>query len=244
MFNKSRTDVISWFFVIGVLLLLLEISFNGGGPIFLFIITIGCIYFGRKRYHRTTGKVLFWFGTIGFIFTILNTVAFRFLLFAVLIYVIVRFAQSKQQPSHVKPDFTEKNIDVTEKMIYRRKPLLQNVIFGRQATPDAAYEWDDVNIQCGISDTVIDLSNTVLPKGESVIFARGFIGNIKVLVPYEVEVSISHSVFAGSSEIFDRVEDRLWNQSLLYKTEGYDGASHKVKIFTSMMIGDIGVKRI
>ncbi|WP_257349907.1 cell wall-active antibiotics response protein LiaF [Pseudalkalibacillus decolorationis] len=244
MFNKSRTDVISWFLVIGVLLLLLEMSFHGGGPIFFFVITIGFIYIGRKRYHRTFGKLFFWGGTVGFIFTILNTIAFRFLIFAVLIYVIILFAKSKQQPSHITPDFSKKDSDLVGETVYRRKPILQNMIFGRQATPEAAYEWDDLNIQCGIGDTVIDLSNTVLPKGESVILVRSFIGNVRILVPYEVEVSVSHSVLAGSSEIFDKKEEKILNQSLLYRTDGYEEATHKMKIITSMTVGDLGVKRI
>ena len=57
------------------------------------------------------------------------------------------------------------------------------------------YEWNDVNIQAGIGDTVIDLSYTVLPKGETVIFIRNVMGKVTIMIPYDVEVSVNHSVF-------------------------------------------------
>ena len=61
------------------------------------------------------------------------------------------------------------------------KPLFQNKLFGGQKTPDHEYEWNDINIQTGFGDAVIDLSYTVLPKGESVIFIRNVMGKVTVL---------------------------------------------------------------
>ncbi|NLM38398.1 MAG: cell wall-active antibiotics response protein, partial [Firmicutes bacterium] len=111
-----------------------------------------------------------------------------------------------------------------------------------QKTPNDVYEWNDINIQRGIGDTTIDLSYTVLPQGETVIFIRGFIGNLQVLIPYDVEVEISHSAVIGRSKIFHIEEDKLWNQSVHYQTEEYDQAAQKVKIFTSVILGDLEVK--
>lgn len=95
----------------------------------------------------------------------------------------------------------------------------------------------------GIGDTVIDLGNTVLPKGESVIVIRSFIGNVKILVPYEMEVSVSHSVLAGTGKIFEHHEPKMMNQTVSFQSEGYDQAQQKVKIITSMIVGDLEVKR-
>ena len=40
----------------------------------------------------------------------------------------------------------------------RTEPLFENIFLGQQKTPNGVYEWNDINIQAGIGDTVIDLS--------------------------------------------------------------------------------------
>ena len=156
MLNKFRTERFSWILLIGVILLLFEMSFYDGGVVFFLFITFGCIYIGRKRLPRTSGKILFWFGVISLSLTILNTMAFRFFLLALLVLVILRFADSKKNPAKVEPQIKH-TLNDGEEPVYIKKSNLQNVWFGRQQTPDHVYEWNDINIQGGIGDTVIDL---------------------------------------------------------------------------------------
>lgn len=129
-------------------------------------------------------------------------------------------------------------------MLVEKPSLFKNRLFGNQETPSHVYEWNDINILTGIGDTVIDLSLTVLPKGETVIFIRNIIGNVKVFVPYDVDLTLRHSAVVGSAEVFEHEEGRVLNQSLFVQTPGYDDAEQKIKIFTSMMVGNIEVKRI
>jgi len=126
----------------------------------------------------------------------------------------------------------------------KEQPLLKNRFFGGQKTPDHVYEWNDVNIQGGIGDTVIDLSYTVLPKGETTIFIRNVIGKITILIPYDVEVSVNHSVIYGSAKILDFYEASFMNRQVKVETANYEQTDQKVKILTSMLIGDIEVKRV
>ncbi len=241
--TQTKTDHISWLIIIGIVLLLLELSFQGPDAIILLAIAAGAIYIGRKKYRSSFGKLLFWGGIIGFFVTLLNTLAIKFLLFAILIYAVLRFAQSKQAPSYIEPTIRENPTVASDGHTVKRTPFMKNMLFGRQSTPDHAYEWHDVNIQCGIGDTIIDLSNTVLPKGESVIVIRGFIGNVKILVPYEMDVSVTHSVLAGTGKIFEHHEPKMLNQTVSFQSESYDQAQQKVKIVTSMIVGDLEVKR-
>ena len=64
------------------------------------------------------------------------------------------------------------------------------------------------------------------------------------MIPYDVEVSVHHSVFFGSARILDFNESSLINRLIKVETADYEQANQKVKIFTSMMIGDIEVKRV
>lgn len=244
MLKEIKKDYASWLILIAIGILLLELLFFNNGLIFSLLLASGMVYFGRKRLHRLLGKVLFWGGILFLIANIMGMFTFRFLLLAGFLYVILHFAQAKKKPNVILPiingpsEFTKKDEVVT------RKPMFQNVLFGGQKTPNHTYEWDDINIQAAIGDTVIDLSYTVLPKGETVIFIRNIIGNIQILVPYDVEVSINHSVLAGAVTIFDFHEARIFNQTLQVQTIDYEKNDQRIKIFTSLIMGDIEVRRI
>jgi lia operon protein LiaF len=240
---KKRNDFVSWMLLIACLLLILEAVFNGGGIVFTLLVCGALIYFGRQRMPKRSGKILFWAGIIILLISVLNLFAFKFLLVAIIFYIITQFYQSKQSPTFIKPELKNR-VDEACSDYYEKEPLLKNIGFGRQQTPDHVYEWSDINIQCGVGDSVIDLSHTILPKAESVIFIRGLIGNISIQVPYEMEVAVNHSVFAGSTSIFDHHEPNMFNRTLSYRTKDYKDTEKKVKIVTSLIAGSLEVKRV
>ncbi|MGD7008274.1 cell wall-active antibiotics response protein LiaF [Metabacillus sp. 84] len=243
IFSKLPTETINLFLLTGIALLLLEFTFHDGGTVFFLLLTIGCIYYGRKKMLRTRGKFIFWFGVIFFSFTLLNTLAFKFLILAVLGYTIYQYVKSHKDKSVINPQMKVRLEKETPETIIVHKPLIGNFLFGNQATPEDIYEWQDIAIQTGIGDTVIDLTNTVLPKGEAVIFIRGFIGNVQIFIPYDMEISLKHSVGAGAVNVLHFKEPRTVNKMVFIETEGYTEAKEKVKICTALLAGDLEVKR-
>ncbi|MFC0186828.1 cell wall-active antibiotics response protein LiaF [Fictibacillus aquaticus] len=240
---KKKSEYISWILLIGVVLLLLEASFNGEGIVFVCVLSAGLIYLGKKKWNKTIGKLMFWAGVIILGITVLNLMAFKFLLVVALLFLIVQFYQSKQNPSIIEPVISGP-VEGAEEELYERKSLLQNLWFGKQSTPDYVYEWDDINVQCGVGDTIIDLSQTILPQGEAVIFIRNVIGNVQILIPYDIDVSVQHSVFVGSTVIFEKSEQNIFNQTLYYRTKEYATADKKVRVLTSIGAGTLEVKRV
>ena len=121
---------------------------------------------------------------------------------ALLCIIVVQYGPKKNHAKTITPNIKEPvDLQKPSETDVKEQPLFQNRLFGGQQTPDHVYEWNDVNIQAGIGDTVIDLSYTVLPKGETVIFIRNVMGKVTIMVPYDVEVSVHHSVFFGSARI-------------------------------------------
>jgi lia operon protein LiaF len=240
---KKKNDFISWILLIAAVLLLLEAGFNGGGIVFTVLFSAALIYFGRKKMPKRIGKLMFWAGIIVLLISILNLFAFKFLLVALILYAIVQFYQSKQNPIVIHPHIEHSNEDTAEDL-YISKPFLKNIGFGQQETSEHVYEWGDVNIQCGVGDTVIDLSQTILPHGESVIFIRGLIGNISILIPYEIETAVTHSGLAGNVTVFEHHEPKMFNQNITFRTKNYQASEKKVKIMTSLIAGSLEVKRV
>ncbi|MEH7544449.1 MULTISPECIES: cell wall-active antibiotics response protein LiaF [Bacillaceae] len=244
MFKNKKSDYLSWLVIIGIVILLLEILFFNRGLIFSLFIAGGMIYLGRKKAGKRLGKVLFIVGIIFFVLSIVNMMTFKFLLLAILLHIFIQFFQTKRQPKKIVPDIVSSEPAQSEETLISSEPLFSNILVGQQKTPLGVYEWDDVNIQTGIGDTVIDLSYTMLPKGEAVIFIRNIIGNIHILVPYETEVSIHHSGVVGSAKVFGNDRDKIFNQVFTLKTSGYETSETKVKIVSSLVVGNLEVSRI
>lgn len=239
---KMKGEIYNWVFLFGIIVLLLEIAFFNSGVIFSLLVAIGMIYFGRKKIEKYSGKLLFWSGVFFLAISIFNMMTFKFLLLAIIVHFIIQYYQTKKDPTVIRPVVNLEKKEPVE--LIKKKPVFEQTLFGDRKTPEHVYEWNDINIQTAIGDTTIDLSYTVLPKGETVIFIRNFIGNLQILVPYDIEISVNHSSIAGTSTILQHKEEKIFNQSLQYQTAAYDQAEQKIKIFTSLVVGDIEVKRV
>jgi lia operon protein LiaF len=245
MKKNTKNDYTGWLVIIGVVVLLLEILFFNSGLIFSLLFSGGLIYYGRKKAGRKSGKWLFIAGIVSLVISVFSMMTFRFLLLAILLHLIIQYYQTRKNPNKIPLNIKEAADQVPqEETIIKSKPLFENILFGQQKTPVGVYEWNDINIQSGIGDTMIDLSYTVLPKGETVIFIRNVFGNIHIQVPYEIEVSVQHSCIVGSTTVFENHQSQVFNQVFQLKTGGYDQAEQKVRIFTNMIVGNLEVSRI
>ncbi|MBM7570549.1 cell wall-active antibiotics response protein LiaF [Aquibacillus albus] len=242
MINKANIGIVDILLLGTMLLFLVELLFLNTGLLIFSVIFILLVYFGKKTYYRPRGKFMFWVGAFFLAVTVMNTIAFKVLLMVGVIYFVYKWYKSKQDPAYYAPQFTEHEPDEPEKIV-RKKVVFTNNWFGEQKTPPRAYEWQDVNIQTAVGDVIIDLNYTVIPKSEPVVVIRNLVGNVQIRVPYDVEVSVHHSVMFGTVKILDHVEPNVWNKVLHLETPNYSDTNQKVKIFTSMVVGKIEVIR-
>ena len=244
MVHKTKSDYISWIAIFSVVILLIEIAFFNGGLLFSAFMSILFLYFGKKNSHRFIGKISLLIGSINAIISVTNMVTFKLILLALLVYLVYIFLESKKNPKVFSEPILKEQHPHPAETIVSIPYLFRQISFGSQKTSTVAYEWNDINIQHGVGDFIVDFSNTVLPKGESIVSIRNVIGSIQILVPYDIEVCIHHSVLIGKATILQNEEQRLLNQTIHYHTSLYDEGDYKIKIVTSTAVGDIEVKRI
>lgn len=242
MFKQISTQTYNWILIIGVILFLFEIVFFFGGAIVPALFAAIFTYVGWKYLSTLWGKILFWISLISFIFSVLNLMAIRFFVLAAVVILLINYTKATKNVKYENPELPAES-RLAEDLV-RKDPLFDHRIFDEQRTSEYAYQWRDVNTHGLMGDRIIDLSNTVLPNDTAIISIRHGIGNIEIYVPYEVEVSIHHSAIFGRAEIFNRADEKLFNQSVFYQTKNYDHATTRVKIVTSLLSGDIEVKRI
>lgn len=141
----------------------------------------------------------------------------------------------ESKPKKDPEDFTS-NSEFTFKT-----PRFRNSLIGDFHLLDNRFELDDMNISYGIGDVKIDLSKAIIPEGESSIVISGFIGDVDIYVPYDLDVSVNASATFGELKVLGYKQGGV-NRQIGLSTKGYDEAASKVKISISTFIGDVEVR--
>lgn len=143
----------------------------------------------------------------------------------------------------IQVEIKEKGYIDEEKQIYRTEPYLKNIMVGNIRMMDHIYELEDINVQYGVGDVEIDLTTAMIPEGETVIVIRGVIGNIRLYVPYDIELSLNHSVIMGRVSLPGH-EETGFNRNVTFRTEQYKETPRRIKIISSLVVGDTEVRKV
>lgn len=199
------------------------------------------IYIGIKLRPSFWGTLLLVIGIFTAAGIIFKLKILKLAIILLLLSIFYRYYwKTKENPRVIKVETTTQKEHET---FVKKQPFIQNSFIGNKKFGDHVYEIEDINIQTGIGNTIIDLSMTMLPPGETVIVIRGLIGNIQLLVPYDVETSVNHSVLVGKMNVFSEKEEGF-NKNILYYSKNYGSGSRKVKVLTSIVVGDLEVRNI
>lgn len=242
MVREIPTKRLNTIIVLSLIFLVIELLGSGAGMLFGVAILLFMMYIGWKQYDTSAGKLICWIGVIGFIIQILSLFAVGFFIVSFMILLLLEYRKQKRDPEVISPQTSTAPASVTEELV-TEKSLLPHRFLGRQTTGGEPYQWRDVNIQTGVGSKVIDLSSTVI-RDTAVVSIRHIIGPITILVPYGMETQILHSAFYGELKIFSEPPRKMLNESASFETAGYAEAKTRVKIITSVLSGDIEVKRV
>ncbi|MBF0780730.1 MULTISPECIES: cell wall-active antibiotics response protein LiaF [unclassified Granulicatella] len=105
------------------------------------------------------------------------------------------------------------------------------------------YEWDDIHLMSWFGDTTIHLGNTILPEETSIIVIHKLIGDVRIIVPLGVGVSLNHSTIRGHV-LFEKEHHFLKHEQLSIYSENYIAARRRIKIVTSVYVGNVEVIHI
>ncbi len=100
-----------------------------------------------------------------------------------------------------------------------------------------------MSIRNGIGDIKIDLTKAIISDGETVIIIQGWIGDIDIYIPYDLDVSIQGIVTIGDLNVFESRQSGF-NRTIECTTEDYKSSVRRVKIVLSLFIGDIDVRYV
>jgi lia operon protein LiaF len=238
MKHFSRNSKIGWAILLAGIGVALELLLNWR----LFVpLLIGCfiIYYWNSHKHKESKKIYLIIGVSLVVISIISTAVFKIFIFAAAIYALIQYSKAKKQPKRINV-YTIPPGHQTK--VNRKTPFIKNMLSGNRRVVNEIFEWDDINIQSGFGNTIIDLGMTMLPPGESVVLIRGLVGNIQLIVPIDASVTINHSAISGKLNIFNQ-EEELLNSNVIYYSDGDGKTSRRIKIVTSVLFGDVEVRR-
>ena len=105
-------------------------------------------------------------------------------------------------------------------------------------------QFDDINLFRLMGKDTIHLERVILTNHDNVIILRKMVGTTKIIVPVDVEVSLSVNCLYGDLTFsISPSEPSLRNEHYQQETRDYLKSNKSVKIFLTTMIGDVGVVR-
>lgn len=104
--------------------------------------------------------------------------------------------------------------------------------------------FDDINIIRLFGNDVIDLDDAVLVGKDNIVIIRKIFGKTKVIVPIDVEVSLSASSIYGQVTFLGLSTWDLRNESFSIHSSNYQDSHKRIKIIINSIFGDVEVVRI
>ncbi|QOV10232.1 cell wall-active antibiotics response protein LiaF [Viridibacillus arvi] len=231
--NQITTNKLTMLLVISLLLVFTEVTFFGNGSIIFALLGIVMIYMSISKRR----KWLFWMGATISIISLFSMWSLRILVVATLLYILWQLKKGAPVSISLTEQFNQNQIGA--------QSIIQNKAFSFQRTPTNAYEWQDIHVQGIVGDLTIDTTQTLLPKGTSLISVRQGFGKVRIAVPYEVPVRIHFNTLVGDVQLFGNKMPRLWNKTISMK-DGYNPEiEHTVELIitVSTLLGDVEVIR-
>lgn len=94
----------------------------------------------------------------------------------------------------------------------------------------------------GVADVDLDLTQAVIPTGETVLRIYGFVGDVKVYAPRAVGVSVRVGGFVMDTELLGRDYDGLLTP-IEVASEGYESAVSRVRIEMTCFVSNLKVRQ-
>ena len=103
--------------------------------------------------------------------------------------------------------------------------------------------FDDINLFRLMGKDTIHLENVILSNHDNVIILRKLVGTTRIIVPVDVEVSLSVNSLYGDLTFLDQPKRALRNEQFHQETRDYLKSPKSVKILLTTMVGDVEVVR-
>ena len=104
-------------------------------------------------------------------------------------------------------------------------------------------QFDDINLFRLMGKDTIHLERVILTNHDNVIILRKMVGTTRIILPVDVEISLSVNCLYGDLTFLHQPKKSLRNEHYHQETRDYLKSNKSVKIFLTTMVGDVEVVR-
>ncbi|MDF2723768.1 MAG: rane protein [Paenibacillus sp.] len=177
---------------------------------------------GIYKIRNSTGKVGYMMIGVGVV--LFFSGHFTFMLSIVLISLGLFYMQSKKQ--HRNDAYSQKQSFVES--------------FKRDKEP---WELKNTSMWNVVGEIYMDLSLVMLDQQETTVVLQGVFGDVDIIVPEYLGVSVNASALIGKIHADTEKETGLVNK-LIWQSPNYESCDQKVKLVISYLVGDIDIKSV
>lgn len=107
------------------------------------------------------------------------------------------------------------------------------------------WELKNLSVWSVIGEIRLDLSLAITDayEKETTFVFQGIIGDIDLIVPDDIGVSVQSTIFLGQSQMDTEKEAGFMNK-LSWRSKHYETSEHKVNLMISYIIGDLKIRRL
>jgi lia operon protein LiaF len=116
-----------------------------------------------------------------------------------------------------------------------------DILFFNNMRRKGAWQVKDEEILVFLGDVFMDLTSAEIPSGETVYRIYGFIGNVDLIVPQGVGVSVSSAAFINEVKVLGNKQSSILFP-LEVASEAYEAAERKLRLDVAFFISDVKVK--
>lgn len=116
--------------------------------------------------------------------------------------------------------------------------------FGSQEHSHDRFGFEDINIVRLFGNDVVDLDQTVLVGRDNIVVIRKTFGRTKIIIPIDIEVSLSASSVYGRVSFLGESQWDLRNESIAVNSSDYRESHKRVKVVTNNIFGDVELVRV
>lgn len=215
----------------------------------LIFLALGVFFVRGKK--RKVGKMFLIISLIVFISQLLHISLITVVFALVFIYVGLRLVRSEKQGKKEKKEkrkvATPVSVDDHEKSRNQNlgddQTFIKRSLIGEVRFTSTPFELTDMHIWNGVGDVRIDLTNAIIPEGETLIIVENVIGDVQIYMPEDLEYSIQSYVLVGDSSILQSKQGGF-NQTTLLRSTDYQSGVRKVKFVLSCAVGSVKVREI
>lgn len=124
-----------------------------------------------------------------------------------------------------------------------KRPKSKHMMIGDHSFNEENWKVEPMNLWNGVGDYKFDFTRAFIPDLDTPITVRGWVGDVKMLVPKHVPFRVDAKVKTGDIRVAGHKADGM-NRSFQFETEDYSSATRRLTINIDLGVGSIRVEQV